>query len=256
MSAVVEDVLPLIDHAEDLVVHDDRDDRQLLAHCGAGFVQVHVEGTVACEVDDPAVRLSEAGADSSAVAESHGAQAAAGDEALGLLVTQILGCPHLVLADICDIDGILIRHVSHDADDLARVQIGRRALDVAGLRLPAHGQADPFAAVLLLDLREEGSQEFLDVCRDAEVYENVLIDLAGVDVHMDLLGSASESLRIEGDSVAETSAQSDQKICAVHGLVCGDAAVHAAHSQAAGVIVTDASCGHKCICSRAVSFFH
>ena len=73
---------------------------------------------------------------------------------------------------------------------------------------------------------------------------------------MDLLGSASESLRIEGDSVAETRAQGNQKICAVHGFVRGDAAVHAAHSQAAGVIVTDAACGHKSVCSRAVGFFH
>ena len=66
-----------------------------------------MEGAVASEHDHPLVTAQcHLCADGCTVAEAHGAQTAAGDEAAALGVADILCCPHLVLAHVGDIDGL------------------------------------------------------------------------------------------------------------------------------------------------------
>ena len=81
-----------------------------------------MEGSVSGEVDDPLVRISKLCADGSTVAEAHGAQTAAGDEPLGLLVLHILGCPDLMLTYIGHVNGILIGQITGMGDDIIRMK--------------------------------------------------------------------------------------------------------------------------------------
>ncbi len=46
---VEEQRLPLANHAEDIVVEDDDDERELVGHGGRHLVHIHMEAAVACE---------------------------------------------------------------------------------------------------------------------------------------------------------------------------------------------------------------
>ena len=151
-ALAVEGGLPLAHHAQHLIVEDDRDDGQLIADGGAGFVQVHVEGTVAREHDHPLVAAQcHLGTDGGAVAEAHGAEAAAGDEAAALGVADVLGGPHLVLAHVGDVDGLRAALIAHLADDLMGHQAGSVGHRVVILRLPLVDHLHPVGVLLLLD---------------------------------------------------------------------------------------------------------
>ena len=82
MAAIsaVKAIFPLHDHAEMLVVQDDRLCRDPLDVRGRQFLNVHQEGAVAIDVDDLFVRVCHLRAQRRRVAKAHRAQARRGDE--------------------------------------------------------------------------------------------------------------------------------------------------------------------------------
>ena len=129
-------------------------------------------------------------------------------------------------------------------------------LDVAGGVLPAGGLLDPFLMLFLFDHRQQRFQELTRVSGNAEVDEYVLIDLARVDVDLDLLRSPAELLRIQSDTVAEAGADGNDQVGGIDSLVGGDGAVHAQHAQISGIVISYKSCGHQCICRRDIRLLH
>ena len=63
-----------------------------------------------------------------AVAKAHGTQAAAGQKAAAFGVVQVLGSPHLVLADIRYIHGLGAGLLTDLVDDLVGFQLGEAVL--------------------------------------------------------------------------------------------------------------------------------
>ena len=157
----IERGLPLADHAQHLIVEDDRDDGQLITDSRAGLVEVHVERAIAREHDYPLVTAQRhLCANGRAVAKAHGAQAAAGDKAAALGVAQVLRRPHLVLAHVGDIHGLGAALVAHFADDLMGHQAGGVGHRVVILCLPLADHGHPVGgASFFLDLGEHGVED-------------------------------------------------------------------------------------------------
>ena len=82
------------------------------------------------------VRLADLSADGCSVAVTHSSQTSARDEVFGLFMFQILGSPHLVLANVCNIDSFFICKVAYAVDDLAWMKLSFLTFDVAGSSLP------------------------------------------------------------------------------------------------------------------------
>src|SRR6476620_8027460 len=102
VALVVEERLPLPDHAQAGVV-DHRDlDRDVVDDAGGQLLVGHLEAAVAVDRPHGAVRLGDLGAHGRRDREAHGAEAPGVDPAVGPLVADELGRPHLVLADSVD----------------------------------------------------------------------------------------------------------------------------------------------------------
>src|SRR5262245_7756774 len=95
---VVEQRLPLPDHAQRLVV-DDRDlDRDLVDRAGGQLLVGHLEAAVAVDRPHDLVGAADLGAHRGWDREAHRPEAAGVDPPLRLLVVDVVGRPHLVLA--------------------------------------------------------------------------------------------------------------------------------------------------------------
>ena len=246
VALAVEGGLPLTDHAQHRVVEDDRDDGQLIADSGAGFVEVHVEGAVAGEHHHPLVAAQRhLCADGCTVAEAHGSQTAAGNESAALGVADILRRPHLVLTHIGNIYGLGAALVAHLADDLMGHQAGRIGHGVIILRLPLVDHGHPLGVLLFLDLRQHGVEHISRVAHDGEIHFHVLAQLTGVDVDLDDGGVLCKGLGVQRHTVRETGAHRDQNVAVGHSAVGGVAAVHTHHADVHRVAIGHNACGHQ-----------
>ncbi len=77
---VVEQRLPLPYHTEDAIVHQQDDHRHIVGYGGGEFIETHAEATVAGD-EHTALACAERRTDGRAEAETHGAEAAAGNKA-------------------------------------------------------------------------------------------------------------------------------------------------------------------------------
>jgi len=234
-AVLVEKTLPLGDHALFLVVEDEDFDADVEFGGGAELGLCHEEGGVAVDVDYEFVGLGDFGADGRGEAVAHRAEAAGGDHAARGAPAEVLGGPHLVLADAGGDDGFVFARGG---------EVGERVDDGLGLDqgvgvvllLPGPGEAlfpggdlvEPFFAVGLgagFDEWEDRFQVFRDVAFNSLVGLNDLIDILGHDLEMDDTSTAlcggETSLRSEfgdaaGDAVVETSTECEDEIGLLH----------------------------------------
>ena len=168
VALLVEGRLPLAHHAEHLIVENYRDDGQVVADGSAGLVQVHVERAVARQHDDAGISAQRhLCADGRAVAEAHCAQTAAGQEAAGFRVVQILRCPHLVLADVGDVNGLGACLIADLINDLVRLQLGVAVRGLVVVLLPAADLLHPELVLGLFDVGQNGLQNVAGVAGQA-----------------------------------------------------------------------------------------
>ena len=73
---VINQVLPLANHAENLIIIDKGDNRQMIIGLRGQFVAVHAEAAVAGDMNHGFIRVAHLGADGRTQAEAHGAKAA------------------------------------------------------------------------------------------------------------------------------------------------------------------------------------
>ena len=81
-----------------------------------------MERTVACEVNNSLVGISELSAYGSSVSEAHGSKASACKEVSWLLVVYVLRRPHLMLPHVCNIYCILSGLIAYGLDYLLRIK--------------------------------------------------------------------------------------------------------------------------------------
>ncbi|KAI6777120.1 hypothetical protein HG530_001065 [Fusarium avenaceum] len=99
VSILVEDVLPLCDHTLLLVVKNNDLDTNLELGSGGKLSQGHVEGSITVDVDDKSVRLGDLGTNGGGQTETHGSETTRCDHGSGMSPSEVLGGPHLMLAN-------------------------------------------------------------------------------------------------------------------------------------------------------------
>src|SRR5271166_897660 len=125
VALVVEQRLPLPDHAEAAVV-DDRDlDRDALQGAGGQFLVGHLEAPVAVDGPHRGIRAADLGANRGGHGEPHRAQPARVDPGPRVLVVDELGGPHLVLSHSGHVDRLRARDLPDPLDHVLR---GQRAV--------------------------------------------------------------------------------------------------------------------------------
>src|SRR6478752_5481936 len=148
VALVVEQRLPLPHHAEAGVV-DDRDlDGDLVDDAGGQLLVRHLEATVAVDRPHDAVRLAHLGAHGRRHRVAHRPEATGVEPGVRPLVLDVLGCPHLVLADTGDVDALRAGELPDPLDDV----LGLEAVRVVGVAqreggLPLLGGRPPLAVV-------------------------------------------------------------------------------------------------------------
>lgn len=248
VAVVVEEVLPLRDHALLLVVEDDHLDADVELSGGRQLGEGHAEGGIAVDVDDERVGLGDLGADGGGQTEAHGTETTGGDHGAGMAPAEVLGGPHLMLADAGGDVGVVLAALGELAElfdeGLGLDQAGALGALVVGkgpLGLPLVDLAEPLLAIghgLGLDLGDEELDVGGNVTLDGLGGLDDLVDVLGQNLEVDdttaalvggCLGGGSELVEVEGDTVVETATKADDQISLLDGLVGVGSAVHAEH---------------------------
>lgn len=100
--------LPLLDHALELVVEHQELDANAVLGSGGHLHGGHAEGCIAVNVDDVFVRCSHLGADARGQTVTHSAETARRHPGSRVRPSEVLACPHLMLADTSGDDDVLL----------------------------------------------------------------------------------------------------------------------------------------------------
>lgn len=250
ISILVEEVLPLGDHTLLLVVQDNDLDTDVELSSGGELGEGHVEGSITVDIDDKGVRLGNLGADGSGKAEAHGSQTTRGDHGTGLPPSEVLGSPHLMLADTGSDVGVVFS-VSTQLAELLDESLGLDETSAIGalivgkgpLLLPGVDLAEPLLAILHgsnLEVGDELSQVGANIALNGLGSLDDLVNVLGHDLEVDdttaTLGSSSLGTRgelgdAESDTIVESGTESDDEIGLLDSHVGVSSTVHTKHVQ-------------------------
>ncbi len=239
-ALAIEELLPLMNHAESAVVEDKHLHRNIVDGCGGHFLAVHLERTVAGNADNLRVGAPEGSTDGSREAESHGAQATGGNERARTLAVDELRRPHLMLADLGDddgmggieLDGEVLQHpLGNDGSGL----FGKLSVIEREATTPFPDLLEPLVgcglhAGLFRRVRDAGEHAF-QVADDRHLNLADLADLGRIDVDMDDLGVRREFGKLARHAIGEARTASDDQVGFGHGEVGVLGAVHAHEAE-------------------------
>ena len=210
---LVEKLLPLMHHAQHVIVHDDLDDRNIRPRCGRQLIQIHAEAAVPGDIDHRLVRHRALDAEGRPQSVSHRAESAGGEELMRLLVMEVLRRPHLILSDLRDNACVVLRQLLNLLHD---ERTGQAILIVMErkFRRKLLTVADPFLMVRLLDQRVEPDQNLPHISDHTGIDFDVLVDLRRIDIELDDLRILCKQPRIADDTVREPGSDREQKIAA------------------------------------------
>jgi hypothetical protein len=177
----------------------------------------------------------ELGADGRGEREAHRSEAARGDELSREVVLVVLRLPHLMLADV----GHDERLALGDAPEIVHDVRGEEAVGVRHRLDVAHGRV----ALELVDRASHAWRSRGDTAGRARRASrrrrrrwarrpDVLVDLGGVELAVDLLRVRRVRLELPRDAVVEAHPQRDDEIRLLDGVVDPRLAVHPHHAEA------------------------
>ena len=156
-----------------------------------------------------------------------------------------------MLSDICDDDRVALCELVELFDDHRACQpvfaVEKRVL---GLHLG--DLIHPLVVVLLLKLRVEVMQYFLEVSDDRLMHLDILVDLSGIDINVDDLGAGREFVGVSDHAVRETGAHRDQKVAFADSQIGSLGAVHADHACVVRIVSVKSALSHQCIADGGV----
>src|SRR5262249_16180341 len=120
-ALLVDDALPLADHAVAAVVDDHRLHGQPLLEAGGELLAVHGERAVAIDVDHELARIARLHSHGRGQAIAHGAETTSGAPHARVLEAVVLGRPHLVLPHPGDHEGLAVGEVGDLLDHVLRL---------------------------------------------------------------------------------------------------------------------------------------
>jgi len=238
VALAMDQLLPLPHHAHVRVVAQHQLHRRAVLARRGELLDVHQHGGIAADADDELFRMRDLRADGGGQAIAHRAGAARGQPALGPLEAEVLGGPHLVLADVGGDDGIaatqLCVQAAHQglrSDAGAVVVETQTVLRAPGADLlppagePCGGQR----------LSAQGGMQRVEqlarIADEGQVGLHHLVDGGRVDVEMDDARLRREAVEPAGHAVVETRADADDQVRMMEREVGLQRAVHAGHAE-------------------------
>jgi hypothetical protein len=228
---LVEQLLPLPDHAEVAVVDDRELHRELLVDQRRQLLERHLEAAVAADRPHRAVAARDLRAHRGRHLEAHRPEAARGDQLMRPGHAHVLGGPHLVLPDAGHDHRVVVVEVGDALDHVLGGQL-RPARDRQRARVGvAHliDPVDPLHVRALRNRRGELRQHVLHVADDRHRGRQVLAVLAGVDVDVDQARALVEVLEAPDRAVVHAVADTDHEVGVRGRHVRLVGAVHAQH---------------------------
>src|SRR5579862_4916579 len=234
---LVEELLPLADHAEVSIVDDGDVEVEVLLRDGGELGSGHLEAAVSGDNPDFLVGAGDLGSDGGGKSKAHGSESAGGDQRVRLFVLVVLCFPHLVLADVRDDDGLAVGGVPEIVHDVGGVEVPivGEVLNVAHSDLALHGvdfaQPRGVAAGAGREVRQQGFEDFGEITDEGDLNLDVLVDLGGVDLDVNLLRVGRVGRERAGDAIVEAHAAGDEQIRLLDGVVDPGFAMHAHHAE-------------------------
>ena len=231
---VIEQALPLANHAQNAVVDDDDLDIDVVIGNRRKLLAVHHDAAIACEQHDLAVRLADLGPHRRRQAIAHGPLATRGQEMTRLIDVKKLRRPHLMLADIRDGDRIFIRQLADLPDQCSRLD-EITFFPIAERTLLAHGDG-MLKPILVLcckcparstELFLEQGQGPAQIAEHAVSCHDILIHLSPVELKMHDFGLRRKAGYLAGHPVAEAHADTEQQITLLDGHIGRIRTMHA-----------------------------
>ena len=240
IAPAVEELLPLAHHAHIFVVEQEGLHRQPVLHHGRQLLDHHEERRLARDIDDQRIGMGHLHAHRRRKAVAHGAEAARGHPAVGLVELEELGRPHLVLAHLGGEVGVpLPGRLIEPLQRVLRLDGAAGALVAQAVApAPCLDPAPPGRQRLAigrgaarLPRGVEGVEREAGVADDGHVHRHVLVDGRGVDVDLHLGRAAREIGEPAGHAVVEARAHGDHQIALGHRHVGLVGAVHPEHPE-------------------------
>lgn len=248
IAVFVEQVLPLRHHALLLVVQQQHLDADVELGRRRQLGQGHVEGRVAVDVNDQSIRARHLGTDGGGKTVTHGTQATGGDHGAGMAPAEVLGRPHLMLADTGRHHGAVL-DVRRQVTELLDQVLGLDgAVGVLGFvkgegeaRLPVVDLVKPLGTLgHRLDVGKQETDVLGAVALHGLVGLDHLVDVLGHDLEVDdtttvfgggQLGLGGELGDVTSHAIVEPRTDGDDQIGLLHGHVGIGGPVHAEHVQ-------------------------
>ena len=237
IAPAMQQLLPLAHHAHIFVVEDEDLDRQVVLHGGRHFLHRHLHAGLAGDVDDQRIGMGHLHAHRRRQAIAHGAEAAGGHPAIGLLELEALRRPHLVLADFGgDVDVAALGQLIEPVDGILRLdeRVGIPEATATSCARHCsicfhHPSAPPRrtlrfwvfqkctisrSALAASATMGRSTRTFLLIC-EASISRWIFFE------------PGEKASMLAGDAVVEARAQADHQVAIMHGVIGFVGAVHA-----------------------------
>ena len=246
VALVVDELLPLAHHPHPLVVEDEDLDGELVLGGGGELLDVHHDRGLASDIHDEGPGMGGLDADGGGEAVAHRPQSAGGHPPVGLVETDVLGGPHLVLADLAGEVGVpALRERIQAHDRMLRLDRARGGLAV-GEAIPSapRGDLPPPACeglllggeAALLPAALKGGKRIASVSDDAHIHEDVLVDAARINVDVDLARIGGEGGGLACHPIVKARPNAEHRVRTVHGEIGLIRAVHPDHPEEERVV--------------------
>src|SRR5690606_12245366 len=236
------DLLPLAHHTQVTVVQAQHLGRKPVLLAGGQFLDVHLDGTFAGDNGNVGIRVGHLHTHGVGQAHAHGAQATGIHPAARVVEAVVLGCPHLVLADVGRNERLTAGDFPELFNDELRLDerggvfVGQALLAAPGVDLlPPVGQRCFIGGRFGRRLLVHGVQ-FLEhvfhVADDGNIDAHTLGNGGGINVDVDdFAGVLGKMLGVADNSVVEARTDGDEDVAVLHGHVGLVGAVHAGHTH-------------------------
>src|SRR5215471_14467852 len=144
------------------------------------------------------------------------------------------GCPHLVLSDIRDNNGFIIRFSAYRFQDTCWIRILLVALNARAtlvvFSFPTAHFIQPCTMVSRLDCLDKSHQGFLSICHNRHSSTFDLMHFRGIDIDVNEAGMWSKLAHLAGNTIVETQSDTDNQVGYSNSSIDMRRAMHPGHS--------------------------
>ena len=226
----IETVFPLSHHSKMLVVQNNHLHTDIFRAECSQFLNIHLERTVAVDIDDCLFRECNFCTHCSGQTKAHGTKSAGSQELARELQRIELCRPHLMLSDTGNDDCIAIGEFTKLFNHKLRFQLSITLVAERMSSFPLGNLSVPCSIILADGIFIQRFQNFLDISNHAQIDMDVFVDFRKVDINMNFLCIFGKCSSRTGHAVIKSCTEANQQIAFICRIVC---VISSMHSQPA-----------------------